>query len=61
MAKMISDSVIIKVSKLVSDKSNFADEVLLSDEIIEQLQDILKELINDNTTLIEIDDDFVPH
>lgn len=54
MARMLSESVTIKLSKLVRD--NDQDELILSDEIRIALEEVAKELAG-SSVLVEVETD----
>ena len=52
MAKMIQDTVVITVAKLLRDDDE--QTTTLSAEVMEQLEAILGELIDDSSAMVEI-------
>jgi hypothetical protein len=56
MAQIIQSIVVIKVSKLVKDDGDTGSE-LVTTEILTNLEEVLRELVNDPTALIEITDE----
>lgn len=52
MAKMLQDTLVISVSKLLRDDGD--QENIITPEILDQIEAILAELVSDTTAMIEV-------
>lgn len=52
MAKMVQDTVVIEVAKLIKNDDEAAG--IMTDEMMAQLEAIMAEIVNDSSAMIEV-------
>jgi hypothetical protein len=52
MAQMTESAIVVKVSKLIKDGEVVTE--IINDDVVAQLEDVIRELVNDERALIEV-------